>query len=137
MEGTIRTFSKDVYEAVPQLVERVVKETAATFGAEGTFTNNRLLPPTINNNEFAAMVRESVKKVAGEDGNLQTPPTMGGEDMSMFLNEVPGAIALLGCYNEECGAVWPQHSGNYCIDESVLIKGVRLYAQVAMDHNAK
>ena len=62
---------------------------------------------------------------------------MGGEDFAYYAKEVPAAIALLGCGNEACGAVWPQHSGNYCVDESALIKGAMLYAQVAMDYNAK
>ena len=33
--------------------------------------------------------------------------------------------------------MWPPHSGNFCIDESVLIKGAMLYAQVAMDLQRK
>ena len=42
-------------------------------------------------------------------------------------------MTLLGCRNEACGAVWPQHSGKYSVDESVLIKGAMLYAQVVFD----
>lgn len=53
------------------------------------------------------------------------------------MQRVPGAIALLGTGNEACGAVWPNHSGNFCVDEAQLLKGAMLYAQVAMDFNAQ
>ena len=86
---------------------------------------------------MAAMVRASSEKIMGEGAAIDSAATMGGEDFAFYSQKVPGAIALLGCGNEACGAVWPQHSGHFCIDESVLIKGAMLYAQVAMDHNAK
>ena len=52
------------------------------------------------------------------------------------MEKVPGAIALMGVGNQACGAVWPQHSGKYMVDESALLNSVKLYAQVAMDFNA-
>ena len=63
-------------------------------------------------------------------------PIAIGEDFGLFLEKVPGALALVGVGNEACGAVWPQHSPKYTVDEDALLNSVMLYAQVAMDHNA-
>ena len=55
----------------------------------------------------------------------------------MFLEKVPGMMALMGVGNEACGAVWPQHSAKYTVDEDALLNSVMLYVQVALDHNAQ
>lgn len=52
------------------------------------------------------------------------------------MEKIHGAIALMGVGNEAYGAVWPQHSGKYRVDENALINSVLLYGQVALDFNA-
>ena len=137
LEGTTRCFSQEVWDAIPEMMEKIVKNTSAAFGAEVSVSFDRLTPPTINDVGMAALTRAAADKIMGEGAAIDSPATMGGEDFAFYGQRVPAAIALLGGGNEVCGAVWPQHSGNFCIDESVLIKGAMLYAQVAMDHNAK
>lgn len=137
LEGTTRCFSQEVWDAIPEMMEKIVKNTSAAFGAEVSVSFDRLTPPTINDVGMAALTRAAADKIMGEGAAIDSPATMGGEDFAFYGQRVPAAIALLGGGNEACGAVWPQHSGNFCIDESVLIKGAMLYAQVAMDHNAK
>lgn len=137
LEGTTRCFSQGVWDSIPVLMERTVKNTAAAFGAEATVEFERFIPPTVNDSAMAELARAAADKIMGAGAAIDCPATMGGEDFSYFCKNVPGAIALLGGQNEACGAVWPQHSGNFCIDESALIKGAMLYAQVAMDYNAK
>lgn len=137
LEGTTRCFSQEVWDAIPEMMEKIVKNTSAAFGAEVSVSFDRLTPPTINDVGMAALTRAAADKIMGEGAAIDSPAIMGGEDFAFYGQRVPAAIALLGGGNEVCGAVWPQHSGNFCIDESVLIKGAMLYAQVAMDHNAK
>lgn len=137
LEGTTRCFSQEVWDAIPVLMERTVKNTAAAFGAEATVFFDRFIPPTVNDEAMSKLACDAAEKIMGEGAPVEMPATMGGEDFSYYAQKVPGAIALLGCRNEECGAIWPQHSGNYRVDESALIKGAMLYAQVAMDFNSK
>lgn len=137
LDGTTRCFSNDVWNKFPQRMDRVVKNTAETFRAESTFNYERLVPATVNDFEFTAMAQQSVKKIFGEDGLIHCAATTAGEDFSEYLQKVPGAIALLGTGSETCGAVWPNHSGKFCVDETQLIKGAMIYAQVAIDFNAR
>ena len=78
----------------------------------------------------------AARKAISADAVIAIDRITGGEDFAYFMEKVPGAIALMGVGNEACGAVWPQHSGKYRVDESALINSVLLYAQVAADFNA-
>lgn len=135
LTGTTRCYSDDVWKKIPLQMERVVKMTADTFRAQSSLNYIRLVPPTINNPKFTNIAQQSAKKILGEDCLTKCAATTAAEDFAMYLQKVPGAIALLGTGNEKCGAVWPNHSGKFCVDESQLIKGAMLYAQVAIDFN--
>lgn len=137
IEGTTRCFSNDVWERFPEMMERVITESAKTFRAEAKLDYIRLVPPTINDSSMAELAEAASRKVISPDAPILSPATTGGEDFAFFIEKVPGAIALLGVGNEECGAVWPQHSGRYCVDEDALLNGAMLYAQVAMDFNSQ
>ena len=78
----------------------------------------------------------AAEKAIGPDSVIAIDRITGGEDFSFFMEKVPGAIALMGVSGEACGAIWPQHSGKYRVDEDALMNSVLLYTQVAMDFNA-
>lgn len=137
MEGTIRCFSDYLWKEIPTMVERIVKDTAKALRAEAEIKFFDLVPPTNNNPEMSETAKNAAKKIFGGNAAANVPPTMGGEDFAYFMQEAPGAVALLGVKNEACGAVWAQHSARFCVDEDVLAKGAMLYAQVAMDFNSE
>ena len=137
LEGTTRCFSEDVWKRFPEMMDRIVTETARTFRADAKLDYIRLVPPTINDETISAIAQNAVKKVVGVDANALSDKTTGGEDFAYFMEKAPGAIALLGVRNEACDAVYAQHSGKYRVDENALLYGAMLYAQVAMDFNAQ
>lgn len=135
MEGTTRAFDKNVSSSFAERIERIVKETARAFRAEATTVYDHLTDPVINDPEMAALVQAASRDVIAPDAPISIPPLSPGEDFSFFMNEVPGAVALLGVRNAACNAIWPQHSNKYCVDEKMLLHGAMLYAQVAMNFN--
>lgn len=136
IEGTMRCFSDYLWENLPKMVDRIAENAAKAFRAEVTTEYVRLVPPTNNNPVMADIAKSAAKKIMGEDAPVALPATMGGEDFAFFMEKAPGAVALLGVRNEECGAIWPQHSSHYRVDENALVKGAMLYVQTAMDFNA-
>ena len=136
IEGTMRCFSDYLWENLPKMVDRIAENAAKAFRAEVTTEYIRLVPPTNNNPVMADIAKNAAKKIMGEDAPVALPATMGGEDFAFFMEKAPGAVALLGVRNEECGAIWPQHSSHYRVDENALVKGAMLYVQTAMDFNA-
>jgi amidohydrolase len=55
---------------------------------------------------------------------------MGGEDMSLYLEEVPGAFAFVGAQNRRRGIDAPHHHPRFNMDESCLPIGVDLMIEV-------
>ena len=57
-----------------------------------------------------------------------------GEDMSEYLNIVPGVIALVGSKNENKECIYPNHHGNFDIDEDSLEIGAALHVQYVLEY---
>ncbi|MBQ6621986.1 MAG: amidohydrolase [Mogibacterium sp.] len=137
MDGTIRCFDLDLYNALPGILEARTRDAAASCRATLEYKNRELTPPTVNDPEKAEQYKVSAAKIFGAENVIPGATTMGGEDFAKYLLEVPGALAQLGIYNEAKGCVYAQHSNHYCVDEDVLILGAMLYSQVAADFNAE
>ena len=52
--------------------------------------------------------------------------TMGGEDFSFFLSEVPGAFIAVGSRNESRGLHYAHHHARFDVDEACLALGVEV-----------
>lgn len=126
LKGTVRTFDKEVRNRVPHLMKSIVESTAKAYGGSAVLDLVHVIPATVNNKEMAAMVTEVAKEVVGAKNVLVTNPSMGGEDMSLFLEAVPGCYAFLGSMNAKKGLDRPHHHPRFNIDENVLAIGVEL-----------
>ena len=58
---------------------------------------------------------------------------MGGEDMSYYLNEVPGTFLFLGSLSPVDGEYYPHHNNKFDINEDTLERGVAILVQSAYD----
>ncbi len=137
LQGTTRGFDPGVRQQLEDALRRVVKSVGETYRAEAELEWIPIVPAVVNHEGMTALAAEAAKKVMGPDSLYHYDKTNGAEDTADFIEKVPGAMAFLGVGSEACGAVWPQHNSKFCVDESALIDGVKLYVQVAMDHNAQ
>ena len=74
---------------------------------------------------------EVAAQVVGKDNVKSGVRTMGGEDMSYFLQQVPGCFAFVGS-GPQNGKASPHHSAGFDIDEDSLVIGAELMSQVAV-----
>ena len=137
MEGTTRFFTRELQKSFPEMMQRMVDMTAAAYRCKAELVYTRMIPPTINDDDFAELAKASAAKVVSPKNVVNIGPIATGEDFGIFLENVPGAMALVGVGNAACGAIWPQHSAKYTVDEEALLNSVMLYVQVAMDHNSQ
>lgn len=137
MEGTTRFFTRGLQKDFPEKMARMVNLTAEAYGCKADLNYIPIIPPTINDDAVAELVKKSAAKVVSEENVVNIGPISTGEDFGLYLEKVPGVLALVGVGNEACGAIWPQHSPKYTVDEDALLNSVMLYAQVAFDHNAQ
>lgn len=131
LHGTVRTYSKSVYESVPKKMETLVRSIAEGFGAEIQFEYTRIDKPTINDPKMADLVRKAASNILGADSiTEENTKTMGGEDFSAFLMERPGCYFFIGSRNEQKGFIHPHHSSYFDFDEDALPVGLSVMKEV-------
>lgn len=123
MTGTIRSYTDAVRESMLRRTEDIVAGVCASFGATYTFDHQTSCPPLVNNPEIAAFVRETAEEYFGE-GNILAAPTMGAEDMGVFLEKRRGCYFWLGARNERRGIAGRHHDPAFIVDEDALMVGV-------------
>jgi metal-dependent amidase/aminoacylase/carboxypeptidase family protein len=59
---------------------------------------------------------------------------MGAEDFACYLQEVPGAMFMLGIRNKKLGADKPWHHPEFKIDEAVIPIGASVLAGAVLEY---
>ena len=77
------------------------------------------------------LVRAAARPVVGEEHVLVAPPVMGAEDMSYFLQRVPGCFFRVGSANPDRGLEHAHHHPRFDFDEAALPIGVEVLAAAA------
>ena len=133
LEGTTRCFSHEIRKNLLQAIERVAKDTAASYQAQAEVEFIRISLPVINDLQTTTIAANSLQKLYGENMQGNSEKVMGGEDFSFFLETIPGAMAFIGVGNKEKQTDYPLHNDKFNIDEDVLPIGAALHAQFALD----
>ncbi|NES65832.1 MAG: amidohydrolase, partial [Okeania sp. SIO2D1] len=110
MAGTVRYFNLAYQDYFAKRIEQVIAGVCESHGASYEFNYIPLYPPLINDQKMADLVK-SVAELLVETpaGVVPECQTMGGEDMSFFLQEVPGCYFFLGSANAEKNLAYPHH----------------------------
>jgi len=92
-------------------------------------------PPTVNDSGIVPRVIEAAETVIGADNIIEVKrPNMGTEDMSLYLQKVPGAFFVLSTGNPEKGITYPHHNSRFDLDEDVLWIGPAIFTRFALDY---
>ncbi|MGK7894153.1 MAG: M20/M25/M40 family metallo-hydrolase, partial [Xenococcus sp. (in: cyanobacteria)] len=84
----------------------------------------------INHHEITELVRTIANEVVETPlGVVPECQTMGGEDMSFFLQHVPGCYFFLGSANPDRDLAYPHHHPRFDFDETVLSMGVEIFVR--------
>ncbi|MEO1591251.1 MAG: amidohydrolase, partial [Cyanobacteria bacterium J06632_22] len=108
LSGTVRYFNPDYSDLIPQRLEQIISGICQAHGASYDLDYRKLYPPVVNHPEIADLIRGAALSVletpAGVVPNCQT---MGGEDMSFFLQARPGCYFFLGAANPSLSLAYP------------------------------
>ena len=130
MSGTIRYFNPELESLIRSRLEAIVSNVCQMHGAKYDLDHWQLYPPTINDSAIAEVVRSvALEVVETPIGVVPECQTMGGEDMSFFLNEVPGCYFFLGSANPDKGLAYPHHHPRFDFDETALAMGVEMFVR--------
>lgn len=136
LRGTVRSFSADERQRLAIRIRELSTGIAEAMGATVELDYVFGYPATASTAEMVDIVNAAATEVLGADSVLVKVPTMGGEDMSYFLNEVPGAFFHVGSRNPERGLIWGHHHPKFDIDEAALGIGVEVMVAATLRYFA-
>jgi len=129
MKCGFRAFTPAVAQKIEDELRRICEKTAEAFGATVTLRPKPHMPypPTVNHDAETDIALSAMRAVVGE-ANVRTDirPSMGSEDFSFILNEVPGAYVFLG--NGDTAAL---HNAAYDFDDEAIAYGVAYWVELA------
>jgi amidohydrolase len=96
LQGTVRTFTREVLDMIEQRMQQIAEATCQAFGASCEFTFTRNYPPTINHPRETEFARKVLSNLVGAHNVKDFEPTMGAEDFSYFLLQKPGCYFVIG-----------------------------------------
>jgi len=131
MNGTCRTFDDAAWAELPARFERVVRGVAEAFRCTAEIHFERYNRPTINDPAMCRFAREAAIEVVGRENVLDDVRTMGGEDFSAILAEVPGCFIAIGSRNVARGLVGAHHHPRFDVDEACLEIGHEVLLRTA------
>lgn len=130
MSGTVRYFNPALADYFSKRIEQIIAGICQSHGAVYKLDYWHLYPPVINDESMTDLVRSVAAAVVETPMSiLPNCQTMGGEDMSFFLQEVPGCYFFLGSANFEKGLSFPHHHPRFDFDENVLSLGVEIFVR--------
>ncbi|MGB2129816.1 MAG: N(2)-acetyl-L-2,4-diaminobutanoate deacetylase DoeB2 [Marinobacterium sp.] len=129
--GSIRLAQPELRDTINQLISDISEDTARTYGVHAHVTTTKRYEATINHADAAEACRTALAATLGEDWqyhNLHLP-IMASEDFSYYLNEVPGAFALIGMSRDDAYRA-PCHSPEYVFNDDLIEQVVAVFSRL-------
>ncbi len=134
--GSIRLGRPGLREPINQLIKQISEDTAHSYGVTAQVEIIPRYEATVNHPGAAQAYREALAIELGEDWRAKELPLpiMASEDFSYYLNEIPGAFALVGMAQD--GAFdTPCHSPRYQFNDALIAPVARTFCRLAGLHS--
>ncbi|WP_067687197.1 M20 metallopeptidase family protein [Nocardia jejuensis] len=138
-EATVRSYSRQSHTQIKNGIHRTLRGIAEAHGLDVDIDYTDLYPVTVNDPREAEFAAATATELLGEDRFQWAPhPLSASEDFSRVLDNVPGAMLLLGAAPNgvDPESAPTNHSPLVTFDESVLASGAALYADLAIQRLA-
>ena len=132
LSGTIRTFEPAVRELVNARFAEIVNGVAGAMGCTAEIEITEVTSPVVNDPAVAHTVADVVSEVLPDATVDKHYQTMGSEDFSFMMRDIPGCFMFVGSANAEKGLDFGHHHPRFNIDEACLPPSAAIIAQSAM-----
>ena len=135
MKLTIRYFDPSLGDFISQRLSQVATGICETMRGEAVVEYSRCYPPVVNDIDVTEYFKKCCEDVIGpENVACLEEPTMGAEDMSFYLREVPGVFFALGSATPEKGTAYPHHHPKFDIDEDAMQVGAAVFVNACLEY---
>jgi amidohydrolase len=132
LEGTVRCLDLNAWRDAPDLIHEVIDQVAGMYRAKWELTYHRGVPPVVNESDSTELLRDAMTARYGAHTVEDTEQSLGGEDFSWYLEQVPGALARLGVRPVGDTVKRDLHQGDFDVDEGAIKVGVELFTSAAL-----
>lgn len=143
LQGTVRTFTADVLDMIESRMKKIAEHVCAAHDATVEFSFHRNYPSTINHESETAFTRNVLTQMVGAENVKQQEPTMGAEDFSYFLQELPGTYFFIGngqgAHREMGHGAGPctLHNPSYDFNDDLIPLGGTVWVRIVESFFAK
>ena len=133
LQGTLRVFDPALRQMLLKRIGELVSDIARGFRVECQLSMIESSPACINDEAMAELIRTVAGQVLGPKQVLSGMRTLAADDMSLFLNAVPGCYFFVGGANAGRGLDSPHHSPTFDFDEQALDAGVQILTSATLE----
>jgi amidohydrolase len=131
LRGTLRTFTAEQHVEALERLHSLMREVESMFVVECSLDLTDLAPAVVNNVDVYEQVMKSATKVVGA-GVMTIPPFTPSDDVSEFMNRVPGCYMFIGGANDD-GSSGMHHSPDFQVQDGACRILAGVLAQSAVD----
>ncbi|MGN8646157.1 amidohydrolase [Gracilibacillus sp. HCP3S3_G5_1] len=124
LEGTVRTHDEKVRKIIPEKMKQTIEGIATAMGATAELKWYPGPPATVNHTEWVEVIKDVAEQQSYTYYHLE--PQFGGEDFSLYLQQIPGAFLNIGT-----GKPYALHHPSFDVDEKALLPGANYFVVLA------
>ena len=128
LTGTLRTFRPEMRELATRRFYEICAGIGSALGCKIDAHMQHITEPVMNDAATTERVRAAIQRATPETQLDLDERTMGGEDVGLFMTDIPGTYYLVGSANAERGLNFGHHHPRFDIDEDCLPLGVATLA---------
>ncbi len=136
LEGTIRTFDRELTAHIMQRIETIAQCTAQAFRGSVEVTELASAPPLVNDPDLVNAMGDLAQQLVGQQAVYRLDEGgMGSEDFASYTYELPCAYLLLGAGTSNENPLYgkPMHNEKVIFNEDILPLGAALHTWCALN----
>ena len=127
LSGTTRAYTEKNRIMIKNRMKDIIDGVSKAFGTEIVLNYKDGYPPTINHQLPTKHILDAASQVVGKGAGFPYL-SMGGEDFSYYLQNIPGCFFFIGSAPDEKDTLsTPHHCSHFNIDERALLVGASVY----------
>ncbi len=130
LRGTIRTTDDTVRKQILEKIRKMASSMSIFHDAEIKVIVRPGYPPIINEENASKFAIHVAEKLIGKEKTIAIPyPSLGGEDFSYYLQQIPGCFVRFGALKEGHEMI-SSHSPKFDFDEDALRVGAAYMSEL-------
>nr|MBN1228206.1 amidohydrolase [Anaerolineae bacterium] len=131
MTGTVRTYKKDTKRLVHERLTTLIEGIAAACQCDASVEIAEMTLAVDNDRELSEQIAAIAADIVGNANVVRDERTMGAEDVSFLMEDIPGCYFFIGSSNPARDLHYPHHNPRFDFDEEALVIGAAVLAKAA------